>query len=235
MLGPGDASMRADIRFQADEQGGTFHIRTKDVPDAAFRIQADIGRAGDLILQTCLLPPREKPYDLALELARHRMKTYIHKCEDWLMFNPGFAPFAAEHFERARDVFTEALVAPDLDAEGLLAASAIDLGMQATDELAMAHADILLHRRYGKKTASSTTLGTIIDPRTDPALIGPTLEAFDLVTVPMRWREVESKRGKYDFTALDRWLTWAHDTGKPIIAGPLVDFSPGALPDWAEV
>jgi hypothetical protein len=235
MLGPSDASMRAEIRFQPEEHGGTFHVRTKQLPDAAFRIQADVGRAGNLILQTCLLRPREKPYDLALELARHRVKTYIQKCEDWLMFNPGLAPSAAEHFECARGAFTDALVAPDLNAEGLLAAKAIDLGMQATDELAMAHADILLHRRYGRKTASSTTLGTIIDPRTDPKKIGPTLEAFDLVTVPMRWRDIESKRGKYDFSTSDRWMTWAQENGKPTIAGPIVDFSPGALPDWAEV
>ena len=235
MLGPSDASMRAEIRFQPEEHGGTFHIRTKEVPDAAFRIQADVGRAGNLILQTCLLRPRKKPYDLALELARHRVKTYINKCEDWLMFNPGLAPSAAEHFERARDAFTDALVAPDLNAGGLLAATAIDLGMQATDELAMAHADILLHRRYGRKTASSTTLGTIIDPRTDPTKIGPTLAAFDLITVPMRWRDIEAKRGKYDFSTLDRWMTWAQENGKPTIAGPIVDFAPGALPDWAEV
>ena len=96
MLGPSDASMRAEIRFQPEEHGGTFHIRTKEVPDAAFRVQADVGRAGNLVLQTCLLRPREKPYDLALELARHRVKTYIHKCEDWLMFNPGLAPVAGD-------------------------------------------------------------------------------------------------------------------------------------------
>ena len=70
MLGPGDTRLRAEIRFRQDPHGGTFVIRTKDVADAALRVQVDVGRAGEIVLQTCLLPPREKPYDLALELAQ---------------------------------------------------------------------------------------------------------------------------------------------------------------------
>ena len=235
MLGPGDVRLRAEIRFRQDAHGGTFVIRTKDVADAALRIQVDVGRAGEVILQTCLLPPRERPYDLALELARHRVKTFIQKSEDWLMFDPAYAPDAVGHFETARNTFTDALVARDLAAEGRLAADAIDLGLLATDELADAHAEILLHRRYARKTASNATLGTTICPSTDPAVIAPTLADFDVLTIPFRWSDVEPVKGRFDFSRLDAWVQWATDAGKPIIAGPLVDFAPGALPQWAEV
>ncbi|MEE2973046.1 MAG: hypothetical protein VX672_07965, partial [Planctomycetota bacterium] len=175
MLGPGDSRLRAEIRFRSEAHGGIFVIRTKDVADAALRVQVDLGSRGEIILQTCMLPPRDRPYDLALELARHRIKTFIQKSEDWLMFDPAYAPDAVEHFETARHAFTDALVAHEITREGELAADAIQLGMQATDELADAHADILMHRRYARKTASSATLGTTIDPRLDPAVIGPTL------------------------------------------------------------
>ena len=235
MLGPGDTRLRAEIRFRQDPDGGTFVIRTKDVADAALRVQVDVGRAGEIVLQTCLLPPREKPYDLALELARHRVKTFIQKSEDWLMFDPAFAPDAVDHFETARHAFTDALVASDLAAEGQLAANAIDLGLLATDELADAHAEILLHRRYARKTASHATLGTTICPTTDPAVIGPTLKDFDVITIPFRWADVEPVKGRFDFSRLDAWVKWANDAGKPVIAGPLIDFAPGALPAWAEV
>ncbi len=234
MLGPGDSRIRAEIRYRAEPHGGLFLIRTKDVPDAALRVQVDVGRAGELLLQTCLLPPREKPYDLALELARHRVKTFIQKSEDWLMFDPAFAPEAVEHFETARHTFTDALVAPDLAAEGRLAADAIDLGLLATDELATAHANILLHRRYARRTASAATLGTTIDPRSDPDRLAATLAPFDVVTIPFRWCDVEPVRGGFDYTRLDVWMEWARAAGKPIIAGPLVDFAPGSLPAWAE-
>ncbi len=234
MLGPRDARIRAEIRFRPDAHGGTFLIRTKDVPDAALRVQVDVGRAGELLLQTCLLPPREKPYDLALELARHRVKTFIQKSEDWLMFDPAFAPDAVEHFETARHTFTDALVTSDLAAEGRLAADAIDLGLLATDELAAAHADILLHRRYARRTASSATLATTVDPRSDPAVMATSLAPFDVVTIPFRWSDVEPVRGRFDYSRLDAWIDWARDAGKPVIAGPLVDFSPGSLPGWAE-
>ena len=235
MLGPRDSRLRAEIRYRPDDDGGTFFIRTSDVADAALRLQVDVGRAGELVLQTCLLPPREKPYDLALELARHRVKTFIQKSEDWLMFDPDYAPDAVDHFETARHTFTDALVAEDLASEGQLAADAVDLGILATDELADAHADILMHRRYARKTASSATMGTTIDPWLDPAVIGPTLKDFDLLQIPLVWRDIEPEKGKYRFGHLDRWFEWAHANKKPIIAGPLVDFAPGSLPEWAEV
>ena len=50
MLGPGDTRIRAEIRFRAQPNGGLFLIRTKDVPDAALRVQVDVGRAGELLL-----------------------------------------------------------------------------------------------------------------------------------------------------------------------------------------
>ena len=45
------------------------------------------GPMGRIMLQTCLLPQRERPYDLAIELARHRIKMFIAKCEEWQMFD----------------------------------------------------------------------------------------------------------------------------------------------------
>jgi hypothetical protein len=66
---------------------------------------------GLLSIQTCLLQQRERPYLLAMELARHRIMLFLNKLEDWGLFD-----LAAEHpvmvqFEQARQAFTEANVA----------------------------------------------------------------------------------------------------------------------------
>jgi GH35 family endo-1,4-beta-xylanase len=49
------------------------------------------------------------------------------------------------------------------------------------------------------------------------------------------WREVEAQEGKQDWGQLDRWMDWASKQGKPVIAGPLLDFSKRAMPDWMAV
>ena len=234
MLGPADTRLRADIKFLPDETGGTFTCTTEDVPDAAMRLQVDAGRAGVLLLQTCLLPPSDEPYDLAVELARHRVKTFIVKSEEWQMFDPAFAPEAVEAFEEARHTFTDALLLSDSLQQGTLAARSLAEGLRATDRLAHAHADILLHRRYGTRPASSTTLGTTVEPSTNPALISNTLDGFDVLSLPLRWRDIEVKEGTYDFAKLDEWMQWAKARKRPIVAGPLADVAPGSLPDWIQ-
>jgi len=50
---------------------------------AAFAIQWDAGELGQLTLQTCLLPQRDRPYLLSLELARHRIMLFLTKLEEW--------------------------------------------------------------------------------------------------------------------------------------------------------
>ena len=145
MLGPGDARLRAEIKFRPDEEGGIFTVQTPDVDDAALRVQVDTGRGGVLVMQTCLLPPREVPYDLTLELARHRVKTFIVKSEDWEMFDPALAPIAVDRFERARNTFTDALVEVDRLEQGKIANQALVQGLKATDRLAFAHALSLIH------------------------------------------------------------------------------------------
>lgn len=66
---------------------------------------------GVITLQTCLLPERDEPYLLSLELARHRIMLFLNKLEEWQLFD-----FPPDHpvmrlFEDARQTFTEALVA----------------------------------------------------------------------------------------------------------------------------
>ena len=235
MLGPNDSRLRAEVKFRPDEHGGLFTARTVDVDDAALRVQVNTGQAGTLVLQTCLLPPREEPYDLTLELARHRVKTFIVKSEDWQMFDPALAPRAVETFEHARHTFTDALLALDPLEQGKLAGKALQDGLRATDRLAHSHADILLHRRYANRPASSTTLGTTVDVGHDPDDLAPSLKGIDVITVPLRWRDIEVHKGRYDFSRLDAWMQWAHGHECPVILGPLANLEAGGLPDWVEV
>ena len=70
---------------------------------------------GQLTLRTCLLKARERPYLLSLELARHRIMLFLNKLEDWALFDlPAEDPILLQ-FEKARQTFTQALVAEGAD------------------------------------------------------------------------------------------------------------------------
>ena len=232
MLGPDNAMLRAEIKFRPDEFGGIFTCKTHEVIDAAFRLQVDTGRAGVLILQTCLLPPREEPYDLAVELARHQIAVFMNKSEDWEMFDPSRAPEAVETFEHARHIFTDSLITQDPQEQGAMAFAALDQGLRATDRLAHAHADILLHRKFRSRGASSTTFGTTVSLHHAPQAQENLLKGFDVLSMPIRWVDIETTQGTYDFSRLDEWMKWAKTQKRPIVAGPLVSVTAEDLPPW---
>lgn len=70
---------------------------------------------GSLTLQTCLLPERERPYLLSLELARHRLMLFLNKLEEWMLTDLSPDHPAMRRFEAARAEFTRALVAQHTD------------------------------------------------------------------------------------------------------------------------
>jgi hypothetical protein len=66
---------------------------------------------GLLTVHTCLLPDRDEPYLLTIELARRQIMFVLNKMEDWGLFDLGAEhPLMAE-FDGARETFTQALVA----------------------------------------------------------------------------------------------------------------------------
>ncbi|MBX3374172.1 MAG: hypothetical protein KF817_10070 [Phycisphaeraceae bacterium] len=230
-LGPDDLPQPGALRITA----GEIELAAVDRP-AAIALPWRVGDES-FILQTCLLPPRTAPYNLAVELARHRIKLFIAKCEDWQMFDLVFEG-GGEHpalrlFDEARQALSRAIVEPDPRMAASHALVSLARGLKATDRLAMAHADLLLRRRFAGRAAASTTLGVAIPPGRDGrALRDLVAENFDVLVLPLRWRDLEVKEGVYDFAGLDRWMEWSVAQKKPVVAGPLVDLSPGALPPW---
>lgn len=232
LLGPEDLATKGKIAFER----GEIRCRKQASHTVALCLQYDAGAAGLLMLQTCLLPDREEPYMLSLELARHRIKTFIAKSEEWQMFDLSIEHPAMQLWEDARRLFTDAMNHHDaLEADGFARQSLVK-GIEATERLAMAHAEILLHRRYANKPASSATLGVRVWPGRDaPAIRELITRDFDVVSLPLRWNELEVEEGVYRWEPLDQWISWAQTQGKPVVLGPLLDFSKRSLPKWMYV
>lgn len=230
LLGRDDLPVPGTIEFR----NGVIVCTPRDPRAAALCLEYDAGRMGRLMLQTCLLAQRQEPYRLNQELARHRIKVFIAKSEEWIMFDPGLAGEALERWEQAREIFVEASAIGDSAISEAKNAEALSVAIDASERLAMRHAQILLHRRFGAKPANRSTLGIRIDPGSDPA---PTAELikkdFDLVSVPTNWRQMQPRPDFIDFAAVDRWMLWAKGIGRPIVAGPIVRLTPDSVPAWA--
>ena len=232
LLGPEDLALPGRIRFR----NGHIECAAKSGQPLALCLLFDAGPSGNLMLQTCLLPERDEPYLLSLELARHRIKTFIVKSEEWQMFDLAAEHPAMKRWEEARGLFTDAINMNDPLKADRAAQRSLAVAIDSTERLAMSHAEILLHRRYGTRPASNATLGVRVWPERDAQPLRDLVEKeFDLLVLPIRWSKIEIEEGKLRWDRLDRWMQWAQAKGKPVIAGPLLDFSKKSVPRWMHV
>ncbi len=224
-----DLVVQGSVRFR----DGVIECDSNSSRSLGLRLLYDTGKCGSLALQTCLLPPREKPYQLSVELARHRIATFLTKSEEWQMLDLSSDHPAMMQWEEARQTFTHALVSRDPLDSDRTARKALILGIEASERLAMAHAEILLHRRYHKRPASSATLGIRLNPAKKGKALQDLIQSqFDLLVMPLSWSKLSPRRGEYDWASSDRWMAWAQDNGVKVVAGPLLDCNQGGLPDW---
>ncbi|HZW11528.1 MAG TPA: endo-1,4-beta-xylanase [Phycisphaerales bacterium] len=120
LVGPDGIGLGVDVALRDD---GLIVCQLPERASAGLSLQVPIDELagaggasvsrplGTLSLRTCLLPPRERPYLLSLELARHRIMLFLNKLEDWALFELGPDDPIMLQFERARQTFTQALVA----------------------------------------------------------------------------------------------------------------------------
>ena len=147
------------------------------VPGLPGKLPAAKGSLGLLMLQTCLLPPRDEPYILGLELARHRIMLFLNKLEEWALFDlPAEHPVMAQ-FEAARLRFSAALVASRDGSAGdprakadRLAWQALALALDASERLALVHAERQIPLRLsGGLYAATLQRFTALTGETPPA------------------------------------------------------------------
>ncbi|MHA7812218.1 MAG: endo-1,4-beta-xylanase [Phycisphaerales bacterium] len=106
---------------------------------------------GVLTLQTCLLPDREKPYILALELARHRIMLFLTKLEEWQIFELPEDSIELRLLSAASKVFTKALVRSSdpaaAEETSRLGMIALWIAVEASERLALRQAQLDLAAR----------------------------------------------------------------------------------------
>lgn len=233
-LGPDLHPLRATITVE-DE---VLTLERRDMVSTALSLLYPVGDLGELTLQTCLLPDRDEPYRLSIELARHRLMTLYSLLEEWSMFElPGDHPVQRRSRE-SREAFVEALclqtedpASADEHAHRSLVAS-----LDASEELTLAHAELLLDRRIqtGKLPAHALGVGVPLSHASEHSmkLLGG---VGSLVALQCPWNALAPEEDGNHWEDMDRWVAWASERNLPLAAGPLISFETHHVPDWVYI
>ena len=188
-----------------------------------------------LFLQTCLLPERDEPYLLSLELARQRIMTLFSKLEDWSLTDLPEDHPAMRAIDTARLAFTKALVSHRLNrgSDGSysleadrLAREALGLALEASTALVAAQTERALPDRVsgatyanavGKDLTNGPVTGPAVKSPNDTGLVLPTKPAISIGLNPVQFSETLQRlvTDGCDFVALPtRWRDMEPDEGK---------------------
>jgi len=234
LVGSDGSAVRASIRFQK----GMVVCDKREAGAAALAMQQRAGNVGELTIQTTLLPEREEPYLLSLELARYQLMVLTTKLEDWQMFDLGNDHPVIQRLELARKLFFEALCHQGTNPSKAdkLANDCLTTALDGGEELALAHGELLLNKRKQRHALPSRPLGVGVNLHASCARLREGLvDEIDLVHLPTPWRKLQPEEGAYDWRALDKWAQWAIRHRMPSIAGPVISFASHVLPDWVHI
>lgn len=252
LLGQDNVAVAGMVRLE----GNQIVCESDPGQAVALCLQVDAGECGVLMLQTCLLPRRDRPYLLSMELARHRVMLFLVKLEDWLEgASPPEQPMRL--FERAQRLFMDALAlrADPNDSEALarqdaLAREALCAGIDATEALSewAARAGLRVREHHLRGLAPQAArmrrpLLAVHLPHAEPtdALRQAVRACADAVSLPVAWAHVSPREGAFEFAHADAWAQWASTVSTnpvdrlTITAGPIIDLRAGRAPDWVRI
>jgi len=221
---------KAWVRWQA----GELVIQRTVVESGNLHIPWVVEGYGLLTLSTATLRERPEPYLLPLELARGKIGQVRNQLSEWQMLGL-VAPEAVEEKIRAAiRTFGDAVVAPQGGpASVALAEEALRLAVDAATMLAAVFCEQALAVRRRGTGKLTTLLGADlgVSPLDDYAA-GQFLQTFNAAIVPMVWREIEAREGKFCWDVYDQQIAWCRANGLTVCAGPILEFDQRCIPDW---
>ena len=232
VVGSDGVPLRAEIETQ---KGQIVCAKRADGP-AALAVLWPIPGFGSVLVETSRLMDRDKPYNLAMELARGRLLRISLRREEWGLFDFEGMDALSTEINKSRDLFVESLKANTPDKQSALGNQALALSMVAGEKLSHFHADILLSRRKQMHAFTRNTFGCAVDvTNTADAYRQALRVGFDFAYIPIPWSAIEPVRGQFNWQPFDAWIEWFAQLRIPVRLGPLVSFAPENMPSWLDV
>jgi hypothetical protein len=229
-MGPESVPIPGEVVFK----DGLLSLTRNEEHPAGVALMWDLGELGQYHLETTRVVPREKPYNLNVELTRSRLMKIVQKQEDWNLFD---FPRTEKHMQRFREaqlLFADALGnLHEPEKASVLADQAMGMATELGDQLAMFHAELLLNRRRATNMMPKHVVGCRVDASIQNQRYKDTIaEYFDYAVLPMSWKHLQPEEGSFITESVDEWVEFLTRKRIPIIAGPLIDLTDGEVPDW---
>jgi len=215
-------------------------VREDESTDSAYlHMPWDVKGIGRVTLSTATLMMREQPYILPVELARGMLGRLRLQYAQWTEAGLDIPESIQVLLAEAMQHFRHAVTTPPSDEQQIdeaaeSAQKAIRLAAQLDLKLAQTYTlqAMEVRRRLTERLNSLVAVRmSEIPPEEDRPLIE---RACNAITIPIDWRTIEPAETEYDWTELQARFRWAQETGKMIVAGPLVRLDRWLMPDWLE-
>ncbi len=222
------------IRGEFTYTDGEIRCRKRAAGPSALALMWEIKGFGSILLDTVRLPERPGPYILNVELARGRMMKLLQKREDWGLLDVADAQLVNDKFAEARELLIQAM--ENLDDPPVAAKFAdrcLALALPLSEQAAVVHAELLLHRRIATRSFPRNVFGSHASlPQNGENYRRKILAASDFVSLPLHWKTLEPQQQAFNWGPVDEWADFLRRAKLPMVGGPLVQFSEAAIPDW---
>jgi GH35 family endo-1,4-beta-xylanase len=228
-VGADDVPLRAEITFR----DGIITCKKRSTGPAGLVLLWPLRDVGTIMLETVRLPERQEPYLLQVELARARLVRLIQKLEDWGLLKPDGGTVPMTEVNRVRELLVEALQAADDLQAADLGHRALREAVRASESITVQHADSLWTRRKQSGSISRRALGCAVP--LDGSLENYRAKiagAFDFVTVPFLWRDIEPMEQTFNWKPIDACIEALAKMRLPLKGSALVSLNENHVPDW---
>ena len=208
--------------FRETEDSGNFHIPWK------------VEGHGELMLTTGSLMVRERPYQLAVELARGTLNRLRNQIAAWTTLGMDKSEEVSVRLSEAQRLFARAAtIQQDPIEASKHAQSAIRIGLDVIEQLTSSYVKQVMAVRHEQNKKLPTLFGVNFGDRPVRENIAAILgETFNTAVVPMTWSKVESEDGYSDWNQVDRQIKIAQEQGMRICGGPILQLDMVGLPHW---
>ncbi len=221
-------------RTQITPDGLTVERAVSD--SGYFSLPWQVNGHGEMTLSTAWLVERAKPYDLQLELARGKLNQVRNQLNDWMAIGLAVPQDLHDLITHARKRFVHGAILAEQDPQlaAQYAESSLADSLTAAQMLGTLYTEQATAARMRNTPRLETRLGVNLGQTPFQAGGADKLvkKAFNMVQMPLIWRQIEASEGAADFSESDAIVAWAQAESVPIYGGPLLSFDDLMLPDW---
>ena len=201
---------------------------------AALNLPWPVRGGGRLMLRTALLPDRDEPYLLPLELARGQFAAIWRKKEDWGYSYGGPTDKVEGEFQEVKLLFARVQSIQDAPMGAAdMAEEMLGRAVALAEQMVLSDARVGIAARRQRGTLNNVDFGChweVVDDH--PKAQERFGETFNYATIPFLWRTLEPREHELDWKWHDDWIQWLEAKGMVLKGGSLIRFDEAHLPDW---